>query len=496
MADDTYLGLDIGTSAVKAVLVDADQRVQASTGQGYAVDYPRPGWAEQPPSRWWQAVEAAMADLRRQAPVALGKVAGIGLSGQMHGLVLQDARGEVLRPAILWNDARAQAECGELTRRLPRLGEITGIGAMPAFWPAKLAWLARHEPEVMARVRYLLLPKDQVRWQLCGERFTDCCDAAGTQLLDQASRQWSPEVLAACAVDPAWLPGLVEGSVQAGRLCPELARRWGLRKGVVIAGGAGDVAAGALGIGAIDEGSAFLTLGTSSQLFVATPGYRPAPERALHAFAHALPGRWFQMAALLNGASALSWAAGLMGVTIEEALARAEVRGGRPESLLFLPYLNGERTPHDDPAARGVLFGLTPASDVGEVTRAVLSGVGYSLREAMGVIEGAGTPIERLAAMGGGTRSDLWLQLLADILERPLVRYRDSEAGPAFGAARLARLAVSGESPDTVCRTPEVDRVFAPSADAGHHAAHYARFRRLYRVLKPEFSAAMTSPRG
>ncbi|MBB3329515.1 xylulokinase [Halomonas campaniensis] len=496
MANDIYLGLDIGTSAVKAVLVDGTQRCLATASQDYAVDHPFPGWAEQHPDRWWQAVEEVMGRLRQQAAEALAGTVAIGLSGQMHGLVLQDEAGDALRPALLWNDSRAERECRLLDAELPRLGELTGVGPMPAFWPAKLRWLSGHEPDVLARTRYLLLPKDEVRWRMSGERVTDMCDAAGTQLLDQARRQWSEEVVAACGVDPAWLPRLVEGSEPAGRLHPELAQRWGLPEGVVIAGGAGDVAAGALGIGAIEDGSAFLTLGTSSQLFVSTPGYRPAPEHALHAFAHALPGRWFQMAALLNGASALSWVAGLMGVSIEGALARAEARGDAPESLLFLPYLNGERTPHDDPAARGVLFGLTPASDVGEVTRAVLSGVGYSLREAMEVIESAGTPVARLAAIGGGTRSDLWLQLLADILERPLVRYRDSETGPAFGAARLARLAVTGESPEAVCRVPEIDRVFTPSEPLGRHAASYARFLRLYRVLKPEFTAGMRSPRG
>lgn len=494
MTGATYLGLDIGTSATKVVLVDEAQQVLSSGSRHYSVTYPGPGRAEQSPSIWWEAVEGLMGELREQLPEAMARLSGIGLSGQMHGLVLQDENGNVLRPAILWNDARAAGECRELSDRLPALGELTGIGAMPAFWAAKLRWLSRHEPDTLARARHLLLPKDEVRWRMSGERVTDMCDAAGTQLLDQARREWSAEVVAACGIDPAWLPRLVEGSQAAGRLHPELARRWGLPEGVVIAGGAGDVASGALGIGAIHEGDAFLTLGTSSQLFVTTDGYRPAPEKALHAFAHALPGQWFQMAALLNGASPLAWVAGLLGVSIEEALAHAKTYGTAPGSLLFLPYLNGERTPHDNPWARGVLFGLTPTSGIAEVTQAVLAGVGYSLREALEVIEAAGTPIERLAAIGGGTRSDHWLTLIADILGRPVLRYRDSEAGPAYGAARLARLAATGEIPEAVCRAPEIDKVFHPSAKTARHDAVYARFQGLYRCLAPQFAAFAPEP--
>lgn len=481
-----YLGLDIGTSAVKGVLVNQEQHCLASASHAYSVEHPHPGWAEQHPHLWWQAVESVVAQLRDLDPEAMSSVAGIGLSGQMHGLLVQNADGGALRPAILWNDSRASEQCTKLEAQLPSLAKITSVEPMPAFWAAKLLWLAEHEPETLASARHFLLPKDYVRWCMSGERVTDMCDAAGTQLLDQAQRDWSQEVLAACGIQARQLPHLAEGSTAEVRLLPEVAARWGIANSVPIAAGAGDIAAGALGIGAINEGDAFFTLGTSSQLFVATTGYRPAPQNVLHAFAHALPGRWFQMAAMLNGASVLAWAAALMNVSIDDALAAAE-RETVASSLLFLPYLNGERTPHNNPDARGVLFGLHPASGVGEVIQAVLEGVGFSLREARDVIEQAGTPIQRLAVIGGGSRSGYWLQLLADILERPIVRYQDSESGPAFGAARLARLAVTGEAPDAVCQPPTIESVFEPNPASRQHASNFERYKRLYRAVAPEF---------
>jgi xylulokinase len=493
----TLLGVDVGTSSLKAVLVDAEQHILASASANYEITYPSPSRAEQAPALWWRALEEVVEVLRAEAPQAWPRLAAIGLSGQMHGLVLQDEAGQVLAPAILWNDARATAESEELKRRATWLGERVGIAAMPSFWPAKLAWLQRHDPERLLQARYLLLPKDWLRWRLCGERVTDRCDASGTQLLDQARRDWCDEALALCGIDREHLPRLVEGSEPAGTLADRWAQRWGLPSGVIIAGGSGDVAAGAVGIGAVGEGEAFFTLGTSSQMFVGTSGYRPCAERYLHAFSHALPGRWFQMAAMLNGASALAWAAELLGQDVEQALALAAAEPEGPGELLFLPYLNGERTPHDDPAARGVLFGLTPASSRGAVIRAVLEGIGFSLREAREVIETAGTPIHRLAALGGGTRSDYWLDLLASIIDRPLVRYQASDAGPAFGAARLARLALTGERPEEVCLAPPVDAVFEPDpALAARYSQAYQRYRRLYQALAPEFSAATRRPRG
>ncbi|OAL60873.1 xylulokinase [Halomonas sp. ALS9] len=490
----TYLGLDIGTSAVKGVLVDTHQLCLATASSAYSVTHPRAGWAEQDPELWWQAVEEVVAQLMQQAGAAMAKVAGIGLSGQMHGLVVQNQHGEVIRPAILWNDSRASQQCQQLKELLPSLATITSVEPMPAFWAAKLLWLKAHEPETLANAHHFLLPKDYVRWRMSGERITDMCDAAGTQLLDQARRAWSPEILAVCGVAERQLPQLAEGSTALATLKPDIAARWriewGIENQVPIAAGAGDVAAGAIGLGAINEGDAFFTLGTSSQLFIATSGYRPAPEHALHAFAHALPERWFQMAAMLNGASALAWAAKLMGVSIDEALTAAEEQQGSASSLLFLPYLNGERTPHNNPDARGVLFGLHPSSGVGEVIQAVLEGVGFSLREARDVIEQAGTPIARLTVIGGGSRSDYWLQLLADILERPIARCEESESGPAFGAARLARLAVTQENPEVVCQPPRIEKVFQPNLENHRHSHNFERYKRLYRALAHEFAIA------
>lgn len=493
MTSATYLGLDIGTSGVKGVLVDKRQHCLATAIATYDVAYPHSGWAEQRPEQWWQAVLSVIQSLRDQAGDGMSAVAGIGLSGQMHGLVVQDEQGHELRPAILWNDNRATDQCQQLKTMLPSIETITSIAPMPAFWPAKLLWLQQNEPQVFNSACYFLLPKDYVRWRMSGTRVTDMCDAAGTQLLDQVTRTWSDSLLSVCCISESQLPRLEEGSQVSAVLSSSVAHCWGMAENIPIATGAGDIAAGALGLGAINEGDAFFTLGTSSQLFVATEGYRPAPEHALHAFAHALPGRWFQMAAMLNGASVLAWVAELLGLSIEEALGAAErytvAHENSHSTLLFLPYLNGERTPHNNPDARGVLFGLSPASSTGEVVQAVLEGVGFTLREARDVIEQAGTPIARLIAIGGGSRSNYWLQLLADILERPICRCEDSASGPAFGAARIARLAVTQEAPDDVCWVPKTDRVFEPCLVSGSYDNRFERFKRLYRAVALEFGA-------
>lgn len=497
----TFLGLDIGTSAVKAVLVAADAPGTAGAPAGEAVlaeaeaplslDRPRPGWAEQDPDAWWRAAVAALGRLRAAAPVAYAAVDGIGLSGQMHALVALGPDDTPLRPAILWNDGRAAPEAVRLNETVPGLAARCGVPAMASFTAPKLLWLAAHEPEIFRRIARILLPKDYVRLKLTGEAVTDMCDAAGTLMLDEAARDWDGPTIAATGLDPQALPWLVEGSDAAGLLRPAAASALGLPAGIVVAGGAGDAAAGAIGIGAVGEGDAFVSLGTSCQLFVSGTTYRPYPPALVHAFAHGLPGRWFQMAALLNGASALAWIAGVLGAGaegIDGLLDRVAARGRAISPVTFLPYLAGERTPHDDPDARGVFFGMDAATSAEDLVQAVLEGVALSLVDADDALAAAGARPQRLAAVGGGSRSRLWMEMVASALARPVALYEGGAKGPAFGAARLARLAATGEAIEAVCRPPPVAGVVEPSpARAAALAERLPRFRALYAALKPLF---------
>lgn len=488
----TYLGIDIGTSAVKAVLVDGEQRLLAEAEVPLSISRPHPLWSEQEPDAWWAASREALAALRATAPAALATTQAIGLSGQMHGAVVLDAADRPLRPAILWNDGRAQAECRVLMDRVPDLGRIAGIPAMPSFTAPKLLWLAAHEPDLFARTAHVLLPKDYVALQLTGDHVTDPCDAAGSLWLDEAARAWSPEILAATGLTTAQMPRIVEGTMPAATLRPGIAAELGLPPGIPLAGGAGDAAAGAIGIGAIDDGDGFVSLGTSAQYFVTTGTYRPYPERLIHAYCHGLPERWFQSAALLNGASCVGWAARLLGEPdIPALLARVEADWRGPSRILFLPYLAGERTPHDDPYARGVLFGLDADSSATDLMQAVLEGVAFSLAEAQDCLAEAGTDVPAPAAIGGGARSPFWMRLFATILDRPVTLYAGAAKGPAFGAARLARLAATGEPVAEVCRKPEIAAVLAPERDlVTAYAERGQRFRSLYRALRPEFAAS------
>ncbi len=492
----SYLGLDLGTSGLKAILVDDEQRVVASVTIPIDTARSQPLWSEQDPDAWWRATERAVMDLRRQAPAVFARLAAIGLSGQMHGAVVIDRHGNPLRPAILWNDGRATRECDELNALLPDLANLAGARAVPGYTAPKLLWLRRHEPAVFAAIHKLLLPKDYLRLKLSGDYATDCCDAAGSLFLDEAQRRWSPAIAAACGLDLAQLPDLVEGSLATGYLRADLAAAWGLSgRRIVIAAGAGDAAAGAIGIGAIGSmtgssaADAYIALGTAAQLFVALPTYRAAPQTLLQCFAHGLPDRWFQAGAVLNGASCVGWASRLLGCDDIDALidrTAAAYRG--PGSLLFLPYLVGERLPHNDPQARGVLFGLDPETSQTAVMQAVLEGVAFTLHDAHRTLRQAGTEVVAAAAVGGGARSRFWTQLIANILGIPITRYVDGEAGPAFGAARLARLAAGGEDPGEICRQPAVLDVTMP--DPNLHQAYLprlARFGALYQALRGEF---------
>jgi xylulokinase len=483
-----YLGLDLGTSELKALLLGADHRIVALARAPLTVSRPAPLWSEQAPKQWWEALETVLAALHRSNADALAAVRAIGLSGQMHGAVAIDAVGEVLRPAILWNDGRSAAQCEALMARVPRLTAIAGNLAMPGFTAPKLLWMREHEPELFKRTDCVLLPKDWLRFMLSGTRASDMSDASGTLWLDVAARDWSDELLAACGLDRQHMPALVEGSAIAGRLRPELAARWGLTAGIPIAGGGGDNAASAVGMGLVGAGQGFVSLGTSGVIFVCGDRFAPDPSRAVHAFCHALPGRWHQMSVMLSASSAMTWGARSFGLGNEAALLAAAATlnaDARRHAPYFLPYLSGERSPHNDAHAQGVLFGLTHAHGPAEVAYAVVEGVSFGLRDGLDTLA---KPAGDLVLVGGGARSAWWSQLLADILEVSLAVCEGGEAGGAMGAARLAWLADGGSEAE-VCTRPPVRQRFAPTpSNAGMLTARHARFKALYAALRPSFA--------
>ena len=479
---DGYLGIDVGTSAVKAVVASERGEVIAQASVPLALQRPRAGWSEQSPVEWWQASSAAVRSLPadvRQSVVA------VGLAGQMHGAVLLDSASAVLRPAILWNDGRSMPQCLALERAEPRTREITGNIAMPGFTAPKLAWVREHEPDAFARVATVLLPKDYLRLRLTGERISEMSDASGTLWLDVGRRDWSGDMLAATGLERRHMPSLVEGSQVAGRLRPDVARELGLGE-VIVAGGAGDNAASAVGIGVIAPGQAFLSLGTSGVLFVVNDRFRPNPARAVHSFCHAIPGRWHQMAVMLSAASCIDWVAALAGYPdVPSAVAAAEARGLRADTPLFLPYLSGERTPHNDPRARGTFFRMDNETGSADLVMAVLEGVAYGLAEGLDSLLAAGGAVDEISVVGGGARLPYWLRLLASVLGRPLVLRSGSEVGAALGAARLAQLAHTGAEPLAVCLAPPIARVIEPDpALAGLLQARRPMYSRLYASLK------------
>jgi len=484
-----FLGIDIGTSAVKTLVVDGEQRIVASASAAVSTSRPHELWSEQDPEDWWHATEAAVSELRRKAGKSWAVIRAIGLSGQMHSAVLVDASRNSLRPAILHNDGRSFAEAEALNEAVPDLGRIAGVPAMPGFTAPKLLWLRHHEPDVLARTAQVLLPKDFVRLRMTGSFATDMCDAAGSLLFDCGNRRWSGPIAAACGIGMALLPPVLEGSHPAGLLHGSVAGAWGLTSGTVVAAGTGDVAAGAIGLGAINEGDTHISLGTAAQYFITRESYHPAPQHLIHTFCHGLPGRYFQMAALLNGASCLAWAAALLGEKdVGQLLAKTEAAFSKPSFITFLPYLTGERTPHNNPHARGVLFGLTPATTPAEVMLAVMEGVALSVADCQGYLAETGPLPQQISVIGGGSRNRFWMKLLASALGRTIILHEGGEAGPAFGAARLARLAVTGEERDAVCTKPTVAATIEPDPTlAVIYAERLVKFRSLYQAVAGQF---------
>jgi xylulokinase len=473
------IGLDVGTSGVKALAVSETGEVLASAEEGYPLSTPRPGWAEQDPEDWWRATQRALERL------GADDVAGIGLSGQMHGLVALDASEEVIRPAILWNDGRTAAECAEIERRVgfERLVELTGNRALTGFTAPKLLWLRTHEPEHYARIAHILLPKDYVRLKLCGERAIDVADASGTLLFDVARRRWSDEVVDALELDRGWLPPALESAEVSGHT-PD---------GVPVAAGAGDQAAGALGVGVVRPGPLSVVLGTSGVVFTALDAYAHDAQARVHAFCHAVPDTWHAMGVMLSAAGSLRWLRDVAasGSGYAELLLEAEPWGPGAEGLTFLPYLAGERTPHANPDARGALVGLSLRHDRGALVRAVLEGVAYGLRDSVELMRNLGLHVETARASGGGARSALWLRILASVLgipvERPAV-----EEGAAYGAALLGGVAGSTFADVGEAVSATVQMVGREEPDPEWREAYaegYERFRELYPALHPTAGA-------
>jgi len=462
-AERPLVGLDVGTSGVKAVAISTGGEVLTTAERSYSLSTPRPGWAEQDPEDWWQASQEALGALGAEP-------AAIGLSGQMHGLVALDGADRVLRPAILWNDQRTGDECAEIEERIgfDRLVELTGNRALTGFTAPKLLWLRRHEPETYAAIRHVLLPKDYVRLRMTGERAIDVADASGTLLFDVRARRWSSEVLDALEVPAEWLPEAHE--------CTEIA-------------GAGDQAAGALGVGVDRPGPLSVVLGTSGVVFAALPEFHADPQARLHVFCHAVPGTWHAMGVMLSAAGSLAWLHGSLGrPDYATLLADAEAWPPGTEGLRFAPYLAGERTPHADPDARGAFVGLSQRHDRGALVRAVLEGVAYGLRDALEVVRALGVQTDVGRLSGGGARSALWRRIVASVLGLPLERTAQADHGAAFGAALLAgvRSGAFADAAEAVAACVTVtDRTEPEPAWITAYDEGYERFRALYPALRP-----------
>ncbi len=475
-----YLGIDLGTSGVKAIIIDDAGRVAGQGTAGLKVSRPHPLWSEQSPQDWWQATGDAVKAI---APDLRAKITGIGIAGQMHGATLLGADDAVLRPAILWNDGRCEAECAALEKTVPDSRAITGNLAMPGFTAPKLEWVRGHEPEIFAKVRSVLLPKDYLRLRMTGEKASDMSDSAGTFWLDVAKRDWSDAMLEATGLTRDHMPRLVEGPEITGTLRSDIANDWGMGKVPVIAGG-GDNAAGAAGVGMMAEGDALLSLGTSGVIFVATKQFRPNPGGAVHAFCHCLPDTWHQMSVHLSAASCADWAANIMGLDVADFFAKAEQGepGDGPE--LFLPYLSGERTPHNDPTPRGSFLNMSHASDPTRLANAVLEGVAFAHADGLRALQETGTTISALTVIGGGARSAHWGQILAAALDVRLDYREGGEVGPALGAARLAMMGVSGVSAADACPKPPLTHAIEPDPELTDRlSSKYAQFRAAYPSL-------------
>lgn len=475
-----YIGLDLGTSGLKGIVLDHAQVVLAEATAPLTVERPHDGWSEQDPASWIAAAGQVMRALAGQIDMAA--VRGIGLSGQMHGAVLLDSGDRVLRPCILWNDTRAAAQAAALDA-MPDFRKLTGNIVFPGFTAPKLVWVKQHEPDLFGQVAKVLLPKDYLRLWLTGEHAAEMSDAAGTSWLDVGGRDWSDDLLAATGLTRDAMPRLVEGSDVSGAVRDALATKWGLPAGVVVAGGGGDNAASAVGVGVVKPGDAFVSLGTSGVLFAACDAYQPDAASAVHTFCHALPDTWHQMGVILAAADALNWFSGVLG---QDAAALTAGLGPlqTPGRTLFLPYLGGERTPHNDAAVRGHFLHLGHSSDSQAMTRAVLEGVTHAFRDSYDALTATGTQINRLIGVGGGTKADYWVKAIATALDVPVELPVAGDFGGAFGAARLGMMAATGSGTE-LATPPQIERVVEPDRTlTGAFSDAHARYAESYRAIR------------
>src|SRR5215217_7235661 len=495
MATQYFLGIDTSTTSSKALLIDQAGNVVGVVSSPHTLQTPRPLWSEQDPREWWEAVSASIRSVLEKAGISGESIGAIGLTGQMHGLVLLDEAGNVLRPAILWNDQRTQSQCDEIHQIIgkEKFIQITGNVALTGFTAPKILWVKENEPEVYARAKHVLLPKDYIRYKLTGEFAMDKADGAGTVLFDLASRDWSDDVLAALSIPRAWMPKTFEGPVFTGYVTEQAAALTGLKMGTPVAAGGGDQAAQAVGVGAVEPGIVGLTVGTSGVVFATTPSALIEPEGRLHAFCHAVPGMWHFMGVMLSAAGSLQWYRDTLAsnMSFDELLKEAESVPDGSEGLQFLPYLSGERTPHPDPLARGAFIGLTLRHSRAHLTRALLEGVSFGLKDSFTLIQNAGLgAITQVRASGGGTKGALWRQILASVLEAELVTVNTTE-GAAYGAALLAGVG-AGAWADvaTACHTciNITGRTQPEPSQADAYKQAYALYQELYPALKSSFS--------
>ncbi|WP_069300273.1 xylulokinase [Neptunicoccus sediminis] len=480
----TYLGIDLGTSGLRALLVAENGTVIGAAQSAYPVANPHSGWSEQDPADWVAACKVAIGELQQTYPEAMAQLAAIGTAGQMHGATLLDEHGAVLRPCILWNDTRSSKEAAALDAK-PDFHTLSGNIVFPGFTAPKLAWVKANEPDIFERVATVLLPKDYLSFWLTGERVSDMSDSAGTSWLDVGARNWSDSLLEQSGMTRAQMPRLVEGSEVAAPVCAKRCAELGLPEGVVVVGGAGDNAAAACGIGALEEGQGFVSLGTSGVLLAGKSGYAPLPASAVHTFCHAVPDRWYQMGVILSATDSLNWLARTLKTPAGELAGLLDGPLAAPGTVNFLPYLSGERTPHNDSTIRGALLGLHHATGDRELVQAVFEGVAFALRENLDALRSTGTELTSLMAIGGGSRSHYWLELIATVLDLPLDLPEDGENGAAMGAARLAICGASGAAPEEVMTQPAISRRINPNSDLTKaYAEAYQAYRAVYPAIK------------
>ncbi|WP_373506340.1 xylulokinase [Aestuariivirga sp.] len=480
-----YLGLDFGTSSVKGVLIDARQKIIATASAPLKVSRPQPGWSEQAPEGWWKACNIVVKTLGKMKPKAIAAVEGIGLSGQQHGATLIGKDGKALRPCILWNDARSFAECADIEAREPKARAISGNIPLAGFTAPKLVWVKKHEPKVFDKVAKVLLPKDYIRLRMTGEYASDMSDSSGTYWLDVAKRDWSEKLLAATDMSIDQMPKLYEGTDATGQLTAAVAKAWGMPKRPVVAGGGGDNAAAACGIGAVTDNSALVSIGTSGVMFVSNNTFRPNAGRAVHAFCHAVPGTWHQMGVILSAAGSLEWLAGVLGSPAPKLISKLGTKLAAPSPALMLPYLSGERTPVADAQVRGLIMGIGHEADHKSLTHAALDAVAFAFRDSLEALKDAGTEVKRVTAVGGGSKSELWLKIIATVLGVPVDLPAAGDVGGAFGAARLGLIAATGADFRKVLTAPKTARTIKPEPKARDaYEEHYRRYVKIYPAIK------------